>query len=42
MQIFWPQIPSPRTPDPVVKSQLVQNMVVLHIKLKGITNAAAL
>ena len=40
MQIFLPQITSPR--DPVVKSQLVQNMVVLHIKLKGITNAAVL
>ena len=42
MQIFWPQIPTPRPSDPVDKSQLVQNMVVLHIKLKGITNAAAL
>ena len=42
MQIFWTQIPSPRPSDPVVKSQPVQNMVVLHIKLKGITNAAAL
>ena len=42
MQIFWLQIPSPRPSDPVVKSQLVQNMVALHIKLKGITNAAAL
>ena len=40
MQIFWLQIPSPRPSDPVVKSQLVQNMVVLHIKLKVITNAA--
>ena len=42
MQIFWPQIPSPRPSDPVVKSQLVQKMVVLLIKLKEITHAAVL
>ena len=29
MQIFWLQIPSPCPSDPVVKIQLVQNMVVL-------------
>ena len=36
-KIFWPQNPRPH---PGVKIQLFQNMVMLHIKLKGITDAA--
>ena len=32
--------PLPRDPEEGTKIQLFQNMAMLHIKLKGITNAA--
>ena len=43
LQIFCSQTPTPTRPwgwDQQVKIQLFQNMVMLHIKLKRIKNAA--